>query len=172
MQCKRCESNNVVKIGKSNGVQRYMCKDCGFKFLDNGNFERMRSKKHVIAVVMDLYFDGMSVRKIQRQIAYIFKVDISQVTIHNWITKYSELVKEYIDSLTLEFGDEWHVDETAIKVKGEQKWFWEIIDEETRSQGISPTRGRLKTARCCSMRRRTGRQASRSICMPTGALRI
>lgn len=74
----------------------------------------------------------MSVRKIQKQIAYIFKVDVSQVTIHNWITKYSELVKEYIDSLTLELGDDWHVDETAIKIKGEQKWFWEIIDEKTR----------------------------------------
>jgi transposase-like protein len=132
MQCKRCETNKVVKIGKRDGVQRYLCKDCGFKFLDNGHFERMRSKKRVVAVAMDLYFDGMSVRKIQKQVAYIFKVDVSQVTIHNWITKYSELVKEYIDSLTLELGDEWHVDETVIKIKGEQKWFWEIIDEKTR----------------------------------------
>ncbi|MGB8215901.1 MAG: IS6 family transposase [Candidatus Methanoperedens sp.] len=132
MNCKKCESNNTVKIGKRNGIQRYMCKDCGFKFLDNGNFDRMRSKKHIISVAMDLYFDGMSVRKIQNQIQYIFKVEVSQVTIHNWITKYSELVKEYVDTLKLELGEEWHVDETAIKVDGEQKWFWEIIDKDTR----------------------------------------
>lgn len=132
MNCKKCESSNTVKIGKRNGIQRYMCKDCGFKFLDNGNFGRMRSKKHIISVAMDLYFDGMSVRKVQNQIQYIFKVEVSQVTIHNWITKYSELVREYTQSIKLELGDEWHVDETVIKVDGKQKWFWEIIDKDTR----------------------------------------
>ncbi len=132
MNCKKCESSNTVKIGKRNSIQRYMCKDCGFKFLDNGNFERMRSKKQIISVAIDLYFDGMSVRKIKNQIQYIFKVRVSQVTIHEWITKYSELIREYTNSIKLELGDEWHIDETVIKVNGEQKWFWEIIDKDTR----------------------------------------
>ena len=132
MNCKKCESGKVVKIGKRDGVQRYRCKDCGFSFLDNGNFERMRSQKHIIAVAMGFYFDGMSVRNIQSQIRYIFKVDVSQVTIHNWLTKYSELVYEYVSEMKCELGDEWHVDETVIKIKGRQQWFWEMIDEKTR----------------------------------------
>lgn len=132
MQCKKCESPNVVKIGKRDGVQRYRCKDCGFRFLDNGNFERMRSKKHIIAVSIGFYYDGISVRKIQDQIRYLFKVDVSQVTIHTWITKYADMVYEYVNSLKFELGDVWHVDETVIKVKGETKWFWEMIDEDTR----------------------------------------
>ena len=132
MNCKKCDSTKVVKIGKVNGVQRYKCKDCKATFLDNDNFDGMRTQKHVIAVAIGFYFDGMSVRKIQEQIRYIFKVDVSQVTIHNWITKYSNLVYDYVSSLKVEFGDNWHVDETAIKIKGEQKWFWEMIDEDTR----------------------------------------
>jgi Transposase and inactivated derivatives len=132
MNCKKCDSSKVVKIGKRDGVQRYKCKECNFRFLENDNFGRMRSQKHIIAVAIGFYFDGMSVRKIQEQIRYIFKVDVSQVTIHNWITKYSNLVYDYVSSLKVEFGDKWHVDETAIKIKGEQKWFWEIIDEDTR----------------------------------------
>jgi transposase-like protein len=132
MNCKKCDSTSVVKIGKKDGIQRYKCKDCGFRFLDNDNFDKMRTKKQIIAVAISFYFDGMSVRKIQEQIAYIFKVDVSQVTIHNWITKYSNLVYDYTSSLKVEFGDKWHIDETAIKIKGEQKWFWEIIDEDTR----------------------------------------
>lgn len=132
MNCKKCNSSHVVKIGKRDGVQRYKCKDCGFRFLDNDTFEKMRTKKHIIAVAIGFYFDGMSVRKIQEQIRYIFKVDVSQVTIHNWITKYSDLVYDYVSTLKAELGDAWHVDETMITIKGEKQWFWEMIDEDTR----------------------------------------
>lgn len=132
MICKNCSSAKIVKIGKVNGNQRYKCKDCGKTFVDNGNFAEMRTKKRIIAIAMDLYFEGMSVRKIQRQIEYIFEVKVSQVAIYKWIIKYSVLVKEYIDTLKANLGDVWHTDETVIKIKGQHKWFWEIIDVETR----------------------------------------
>lgn len=104
MLCKNCGSANIVKIGKSNGKQRYKCKACGKTFIDNENFVGMRTQKHIIAVAMDLYFEGMSVRKIQRQIAYIFKVKVSQVTIYKWIIKYSKLVKEYVETLKVDLA--------------------------------------------------------------------
>lgn len=132
MLCKNCGSAKIVKIGKVKDKQRYKCKECGKTFIDNDNFAGMRTKKHIISVAMDLYFDGMSVRKIQRQIEYIFKVKVSQVAIYKWIIKYSKLVREFVDTLKVDIGDRWHVDETVIKVKGERKWFWEIIDAKTR----------------------------------------
>jgi len=132
MLCKNCDSSKIVKIGKANNKQRYRCKECGKTFIDNNNFAHMRTQKHIIAVAMDLYYDGMSVRKIQKQIEYIFKVKVSQVAIYKWIIKFSTLVKEYVDTLKADLGTEWHVDETVIKVKGQQKWFWEIIDKKTR----------------------------------------
>ena len=143
MMCKNCGSSQIVKNGKVNNQQRYKCKECGKQFINNDNFARMRNKKHIIAVSMELYYEGLSVRKIQRQISYLFKVKISQVTIHNWITKYSVLVKEYVDTLKADLSDVWHTDETAIKIKGQQKWFWEIIDAETRfmvAEHLSNTR--------------------------------
>ncbi len=143
MMCKNCGSSQIVKNGKVNNQQRYKCKECGKQFINNDNFARMRNKKHIIAVSMDLYYDGLSVRKIQRQISYLFKVKVSQVTIHNWITKYSVLVKEYVDTLKADLSDVWHTDETVIKIKGQQKWFWEIIDAETRfmvAEHLSNTR--------------------------------
>jgi len=143
MMCKNCGSSQIVKNGKVNNQQRYKCKECGKQFINNDNFARMRNKKHIIAVSMDLYYDGLSVRKIQRQIGYLFKVKVSQVTIHNWITKYSLLVKEYVDTLKADLSDVWHTDETVIKIKGQQKWFWEIIDSATRfmvAEHLSNTR--------------------------------
>jgi transposase-like protein len=103
----------------------------------------MRTQKHIIGVAMDFYFEGMSVRKIQRQIEYIFRVKVSQVSIYKWIMKYSTLVKNYVDTLKADLGDKWHVDETAIKINGKQKWFWEIIDGKTRfmvAEHLSNTR--------------------------------
>lgn len=143
MLCNNCGSSKIVKIGKVNGNQRYKCKECGKTFVDNGNFEGMRTQKRIIAVAMDLYYEGMSIRKIERQLQYLFKIKVSPVAIYKWITKYSTLVKEYVDTLKADLGDVWHTDETVIKVKGKQKWFWEIIDARTRfmiAEHLSNTR--------------------------------
>lgn len=143
MLCKNCGSSKIIKKGKVNGKQRYKCKECGKFFINSDNFDRMRTKKHIISVAMDLYYGGMSVRTVQMQIEYIFKVKVSQVAIYKWILKYSELTKAYVDTLKADLGNVWHVDETMIKIKGEHKWFWEIIDAKTRfmvAEHLSNTR--------------------------------
>ena len=55
------------------------------------------------------------------------------MTIWKWIIKYSKLAKEFVDSLKLEnISGDWHVDETTIRCDGEFKWFWQVIDKETK----------------------------------------
>jgi len=132
MMCKNCGSSKIVKNGKVNNQQRYKCKDCGKQFINCDNFDRMRTQKHIIGFALDLFYDGMSLRKIQRHINYLFKVKVSYYAIQKWITKYSKLVKEYVDTLKADLGDVWHVDETVVKIKGSQRWVWEIIDSSTR----------------------------------------
>jgi transposase-like protein len=92
----------------------------------------MRTKSNVIVTSLDLYFEGLSVRKVQRQIAKIFEVKISQVSIWKWVMKYSALAKEFVDALTPQLAGQWHIDETMIKCNGNYKWFWEMIDNETK----------------------------------------
>lgn len=46
--------------------------------------------------------------------------------------KYSKLVKEFVDNLKVELSGKFYVDETMIKCDGEYKWFWEIIDADTK----------------------------------------
>jgi len=134
MECKYCGSGNLIKRGKSaQGKQIYSCKDCGHKSVDNGNYARMRTNKRAIVTALDLYFEGLSVRKIKRQIRKIFGTGVTQVAIWKWVKKYSELVKEYVDTLKLEHhSGEFHADETVVFCDGIEKWFWEIIDEKTR----------------------------------------
>ena len=132
MICKYCQSENIDKHGKTIGKQRYLCKDCDHKFFEGSAFPRMRTESRIISSSIDMYFEGLSVRKIQTQIEKLYGVHVSQVTVMNWTMKYSALVSKYVETLSPQLLGVYHVDETAIKCKGVQKWFWEIIDEQTK----------------------------------------
>jgi len=132
MMCKYCGSENVVKNGKVRGDQQFRCKVCSHQFIEGSDFPKMRTESRIISTAIDLYFEGLSVRKIQTQIKKIFGVYSNQMTIWKWIMKYSGLVSKFVETLNPQLMGIYKVDDTAIKCKGVQKWFWEIIDEETK----------------------------------------
>jgi transposase-like protein len=132
MNCKYCQSENIVKNGKVKGEQVYKCKACDHRFTEGSDFPKMRTQARIISSSIDFYFEGLSVRKIQTQIDKLFGVHVSQMAVWKWIMKYSSLVSQYVEKLTPQLLGMYHVDETAIKCKGVQKWFWEIIDEQTK----------------------------------------
>ena len=132
MICKYCDSENVVKNGHVYGKQFYLCKSCGHKFVEPKAYPKMRTKGRVVATAIDLYFEGLSVRKVKTQLAKIFGVKVSQVAVWKWMRKYAQIVSSFVETLKPQLLGIWKVDETAIKCKGVQKWFWEIIDEQTK----------------------------------------
>jgi transposase-like protein len=132
MRCKYCDSENVVRNGNVKGVQVYKCKICGHRFTEGSAFPKMRTESRIISSSIDLYFEGLSIRKISTQIEKLYGVHVSNVSIWKWIMKYSTLVSKYVETLSPQLLGIYHVDETAIKCKGVQKWFWEIIDEQTK----------------------------------------
>lgn len=132
MNCKYCGSEKVVKNGLKGKEQRYFCKDCGHKFIEGSDFPRMRTESRIISSSIDFYFEGLSIRKIQTQIEKLYGVHVSHTTVMRWVFKYSSLVSQYVETLKPQLMGIYHVDETAIKCKGVQKWFWEIIDEQTK----------------------------------------
>jgi transposase-like protein len=122
----------VVKHGKVGDKQRFLCKDCGHKFIEGSDFPKMRTESRIISSSIDFYFEGLSVRKIRTQISKLYGIQVCPATVWHWIMKYSKLVSQYVETLTPQLLGIYHVDETAIKCKGVQKWFWEIIDQETK----------------------------------------
>ncbi|MEM3709912.1 MAG: IS6 family transposase [Nitrososphaerales archaeon] len=130
--CKFCGSTRVFKNGRARGKQSYLCSECGYKFVSNESYANMKTKSKIIATALDLYYEGLSVRKVQRQIANIFRVYVSQMAIWKWIMKYSKLVTQFMLALKPQLSGKWHVDETVIRVNGENKWFWDVMDKDTR----------------------------------------
>lgn len=132
MICKYCTSEKVVKDGKVKGKQQYVCRSCGHKFIEGSNFPRMRIESRIISTALDMYFEGLSIRKVKTQLEKIYHIQIGKSAVWKWIMKYSKLCSEYVETLTPQLLGVYHVDETAIKCKGVQKWFWEIIDQQTK----------------------------------------
>ncbi len=133
--CKFCESDNIIKKGlrknKNYSIQTFQCKDCKKKFSVNIGFEKMRATPQAITASMNLYFNGESLRHVADSMK-LFGVKVTHQTIHNWIKKYVSLMDNYLESITPQVSDKWYCDEIYLKIKGDRKYLYAMLDSETR----------------------------------------
>jgi transposase-like protein len=59
-------------------------------------------------------------------------MDVTHQTIYNWIRKYVGLMQRYLDKIKPNVGDAWRTDELFIKIKGNMKYLYALMDDETR----------------------------------------
>src|SRR4030042_2560279 len=62
-KCKFCQATAVVKNGKRNDVQYYICKECGRGFVYNKGLPRMRYPTDIVADAVYDYYAGVSLNK-------------------------------------------------------------------------------------------------------------
>jgi putative transposase len=158
--CERCQSGLVICYGKrhnqSGTVARYLCKSCGYRFTGRDGFQRRRADPEKIALALDLYFRGMSVRKVAEHFAQVHGLKVSHVTVYRWVVHYSKLAAEWMDRQGARTGERWHVDETVVNVNGEPRYVWNVMDADTRlllathvsrGRSLDETRAPLKKAK-------------------------
>jgi transposase-like protein len=133
--CLFCHSNNLKKFGvrhnKYGDLQRFLCSDCHRTFSVNLGFERMKHSPQGITTAMQLYFSGESLRNTARSLR-LLGVQVSHQTVYNWIAKYTALMEEYLDKITPQVSETWRADELYLKVKGNMKYLFAMMDDETR----------------------------------------
>ncbi len=134
-QCIYCSSSNIVRDGKrknkSGVIQIFECHDCHKYFTFNLGFERMKHNPQAITSAMQLYFSGESLRNTMESLK-LLGVEISHQTVNNWIKKYVNLMQNYVETLVPKVGDTWRADEIYVKVKGDMKYLFAMMDDETR----------------------------------------
>jgi len=134
-ECIFCGSSNIVKDGvrhnKHGNIQIFHCKDCCRYFTFNVGFERMKHNPQAITSAMQLYFSGESLRNVMKSLR-LLGVEVSHQTVYNWINKYVKLMKEYVEKLTPNVSDTWRADELYVKIKGDMKYLFALMDDETR----------------------------------------
>ena len=153
LKCDKCQSTNVIKYGtrktKKGKTKTYKCKDCGFRFTDNDGFKKRRSDPEKIALALDLYFRGLSVRKVAEHFQQVYNLHVSHMTVYRWIYDYSKLASKWMDKQNTPSGKTWHIDETVLKVDGDHRYLWNVLDSESRyllATHVSKHRG-IKDAR-------------------------
>ncbi len=133
--CPFCGSDQILKRGvrhnKHSDIQRFSCKDCGRWFTFNIGFEKMRATPQAITSAMQLYFTGESLRNVQRFLR-LQGVNVSHVAVYKWIKKYVKLMEQYLDQIQPQVSDIWRADELYVKIKGDMKYLFALMDDETR----------------------------------------
>ncbi len=149
--CVFCHSSNIKKFGvrrnKSGDIQRFVCGDCKKTFSVNIGFERMKHNPQAITSAIQLYFSGESLRNTMKSLR-LLGVQVSHQTVYNWIGKYVKLMDKYVETMEPNVGDTWRADELWVKIKGDRKYLFALMDDETRfwiAQEVAETKDKHDT---------------------------
>lgn len=85
----------------------------------------------IVTSAMQLYFTGESLRSIQKFLK-LQGVNVAHSTVYKWIKKYTKLMKTHLDTIVPQVGDTWRADEVYVKVKGDKKYLFALMDDKTR----------------------------------------
>ncbi|WP_278974308.1 IS6 family transposase [Nitrosopumilus sp.] len=133
--CRFCKGKNLKKYGirknKHYAIQRFLCSDCHKTFSLNLGFEKMKHNPKGITTAMQLYFSGESLRNVSKSLK-LLGMEVSHQTVYNWIERYTKLMEKYLEKITPQVGDAWRADEIYMKIKGDLKYVFAMMDDETR----------------------------------------
>ena len=101
------------------------------------SFKGMRHPLYIVLCALSYYFCANSTtRKVAQTLYMVHQVKVSHVTISKWIKRFTPVFRKIsADRLlgaNLCDSDEWHFDETYIKIAGKNYYLWIAFDAETR----------------------------------------
>jgi len=145
VKCPKCKSEEVIKWGKRSTenrghIQRYKCNSCNETFIDDPFF-KMRNSEKKITMCLDLFYRGLSTREVQSHLQAFYPHNSSNVSIYQWVKKYSLMIASFTDNLKLNTGSYIEVDEMEYHRRANHKkgskgvdknWFVDAIDVKTR----------------------------------------
>ena len=144
--CPACENCDIQKNGTRKTImglkQRWLCLICGKRFV-NTPIQKVKGNEESIITAIDLYMKGVSYRGIADTIRQLFGLEVTHVTIMNWVSCYMGRINDYVNTMKPQVGEVWHADEQLIKAKGKQEYVWNVLDGDTLfllASNESPTR--------------------------------
>lgn len=100
------------------------------------DFSRMRYPIQIVLTALCMFYLGKnSFRNISLILRTAFNVKVSHTSISQWCHKFAPMFDNMRLTLlpVLNFNsDEWHADETVVKIAGVKHYLWFIVDSETR----------------------------------------
>jgi transposase-like protein len=105
----------------------------------------MKYNASLITAALDLYFKGLSLRSITDHLNQIHALNISHLTVYRWVKKYVRLTGRFARRLKPRVSKTWHADEMKIRVNGEPRNLWNLMDHKTRYLIVAQITNRRRT---------------------------
>jgi transposase-like protein len=157
--CPFCNSENLVKSGirktQIGNKQRYECRDCKKRFVLEP-IKYLKGNAKLICLAMDCYYRGLSYRDISHQFQQFYNLNISHVTIREWVLRFSEVMEKYSETIQPQIKGVWNADETLILTKrGKDKknpnvefdYVWNVMDNKSKFLLASECSGRSRKSK-------------------------
>ena len=145
VNCPKCGSGQVKKMGVRNGQQRYLCKTCKKAFRVNGKAEGRKMDAEMMGSAIRDFYTGKSYKQIAEGLKEEYDLDKepSKATIYEWVQTHTDDAVKQMKGQKAKTGGHWVAYEMKVKVGGKQMWLWNVMDSETRyilAQHLTPRR--------------------------------
>ena len=157
--CPFCNSENLIKSGIRKTTigekQRYECKECKKRFVLSP-IKNIKGNEKLVCLAMDCYYRGLSYRDISYQFKQFYGLNISHVTIREWVLRFSEVIEKYSKTIQPNIKGVWNADETLVLTKrGQDKknpntnfdYVWNVMDNKTKFLLASINSGRSRSSK-------------------------
>ena len=136
--CRKCGSGEHTRDAtrkctkRKDPVQRFKCKNCGYRFSDNRGFEGRHFAPIIITLALTIFAFGVSPDGIS-QVLRKAGTTAHPVTVQGWADRYVDLVEAYTSTLALpRLGLKWSSDEKSKDIRGQERWVFTVMDSVTR----------------------------------------
>ena len=98
----------------------------------NPGKRRQHAKPIEIGAAVDMYFDGLSYRRVAENIGDYFHRPTNATTVYRWVRDNTARLKEVVEATPVDTGPEWVDDELQVRLGGEKYWIFNVMHSKTR----------------------------------------
>ncbi len=129
LQRRTGERCDICRVG-GGGVRLVMLDANGKQIKPAG--KRPHATPHEKGAAVDMYFDGLSYRRVARNMEQYFGRETSQMAVYRWVRELTATADDVLRPVKVDTGREWVADEMVVNVGGQKMWLFNVMDADTR----------------------------------------
>ena len=94
--------------------------------------KRPHATPHEKGAAVDMYFDGLSYRRVARNMEEYFGRETSRMGVYRWVRDLTATADDVLRPIPVNTGREWVADEMVVNVGGQKMWLFNVMDADTR----------------------------------------
>lgn len=155
MDCVYCGSSRIVRNGTRNGLQRFLCRDCGRQFNERSGtlFAGMKYSPQEVVFALRLRFTyKLSSREASDLMAEMGH-PLSRNTVLFWADRFHDGFHELERRYRPEYSRIWHVDELHVRLRGGKAYVYVVEDDRRNIIAMELTERRDRDATARALRK-------------------